>query len=174
MLTDIYQEYLYLIGRLKDVYKLTVDVDHKDIHTFYKDKRPLFKLFFGMFTKEDSPSIVISFHLNLFHAEAIQLFINVYNFYPLIKLHDSWVADSKGETYLGEDALAIQEVYRSQEILGHWLDGHTQEEVKEFVEAKVLGRQANPIKSFDSLKQKDEAIIEFDRMKKPGDDEQLH
>jgi hypothetical protein len=174
MLTDMYQEYLFVIGKLKDIYGLHVDVDHKDIHTFYKDKKPLFKLFYGMFTKESDPSIVISFHLDLIHAEAIQWFSFVYRLHPMLKIHDSYIEDSNGETYLGEDALAIRETYMTQDILGHWLENHDEKEMKEFVEAKVLGRQPDHKKTFDSRTQIDEAIIEFERVRKASDEDDIH
>lgn len=174
MITSLYQEYLYVIGKLKDAYGLDVDVDHKDIHTFFKNKRPLFKLFFGVFEKEENHSIVVSFHLDLYHAEAIQWFIHIFNQHPLVKLHDSWIEDSAGETYIGEDALAIKEVYTSQRILDEWLNTHDSEEIEQYVKAEVVGRERDPQKTFDSLKQKDEAIIEFKRMSKPTDDSEVH
>lgn len=170
---DLYQEYLFVIGKLKDTYNLHIDVDHKDIHTFYRDKRPLFKLMYGHFTKDEAPSIVVSFHMDLFHAEAIQWYINIYHFHPLVQLQDSYMEDSNGETYLGEDALALKEVYQAQEILSKWLENHTKEEIKDFTESKVVGRE-KPSRVFDSLNQKDEAIIEFSRMKKPEDEGDMH
>lgn len=173
MLTDLYQEYLFIIGKLKDTYSLHIDVDHKDIHTFYRDKKPLFKLMFGHFTKDDSPSIVISFHLDMYHSEAISWFVNIYQLHPLIQIQDSYMEDSNGETYLGQDALALKEVYQAQAILSDWLENHDKKEIKEFVESKVVGRERTN-KVFDSLGQKDEAIIEFSRMKKPDDDEGVH
>lgn len=173
MLINLYQEYLYVIGKLKDTYNLDVDVDHKDIHTFFRNKRPLFKLFFGIFEQDKEQSIVVSFHLDIYHPEAIQWFIKIYNIHPQVKLHDSWIQDSAGETYLGEDALSIKEVYNSQRILDDWLNSHNEEDIEKFIKADVVGRERNSKKSFDSLKQKDEAIIEFKRMSKPTDDSEV-
>lgn len=172
--TELYQEYLRVIGRLKDIFSLHVDVDHEDIHTFYKDKRPLFKLFFGMFTKDPDPSIVVSFHVDLFHPEAIGWFISIYRIYPQLAMHDSYIEDSNGETYLGEDAMALREVYQAQEILNTWLDGSSREEMEDFVKAKVVGRDRNLKRSFDSHMQKSEAIIEFERLKKASDEDEVH
>lgn len=172
MVTNMYEQYVFVIGKLKDIYKLDVDVDHKNIHTFYREKRPLFKLFYGMFTAEDDPSIVVSFHLDMYHPEAIQWFINIYSLHPLIKMHDSYIEDSNGECYLGEDALALRETYQAQEILEQWLENQTVEEIEEFVGSKVVGRQTRP-KIFDSLSQKDDAIIEFERVGRPDDDDEI-
>lgn len=174
MTDELYQEYLRLIGRLKDIFGLTVDVDHRDIHTFFKDKRPIFKLFHGIFQSDETPSIVVSFHIDLFHPEAIGWFINIYRLYPSIAMHDSYIEDSAGETYLGEDAMALKETYMAQEVLNQWLEDSTPEEMKQFAEAPVYGRDRDPKKSFNSQTQKHEAIIEFERIKKPGDDEEVH
>jgi hypothetical protein len=174
MITDMYQEYLYVIGKLKDVFKLDVIVDHKDIHTFFMGKKPLFKLIYGIFSEDKDPSIVVSFHLDLHHPEAINWYIQIYKIHPFTSIHDSHVEDSNGETYLGEDALAIREVYRSQEILGKWLESSSREEIKEFTEAKVNGRKRNPNQVFDSQVQKDEAIIEFERIRKPPSEDDVH
>lgn len=171
---DLYQEYLYVIGKIKDVYKLDIDVDHKDIHTFYKGKTPLFKLFYGIFSTDTDPCIVISFHIDMYHAEAIQWYAKVYSIHPFLKIHDSWVEDSNGETYLGEDALAIREVQAEQDILSKWLEDHTIEEMEEFAKAPVVGRVRVPYKPFDSHIERDKAIIEFKRVKKPDDDESVH
>lgn len=172
--SELYQEYLRVIGKLKDVHGLTVDVEHEDIHTFIKGKQVLFKLFFGQFTQDSDPSIVISFHIDLYHHEAIIWFVNTYRIYPSIQVHDSFIEDSAGETYLGADAMALKETYQAQEILNKWLDGSSEEEMEEFVNSEVRGREPNPRKSFDSRREKDEAIIEFNRLRKPPDDDQVH
>lgn len=174
MITDLYQEYLYVIGKLKDVHGLHIEVDHRDVHTFFKDKKPLFKLLYGTFQEDPDPAIVVTFHMDLTHPEAIMWFSNIYRIHPLLRLHDSYLEDSNGETYLGEDAMALRETYMSQDILATWLDNHDEEEIKEFVEAKVVGREPKATKTFDSLKQRDEAMIEFSRIKRPDDDDQVH
>lgn len=174
MAHELYQEYLLVIGKLKDAFKFDVDVEHQDIHTFYRDKRPLFKLFFGSFQKDSEPSIVVSFHLDLPIPEAIAWYINIYRLYPVISMHDSYIEDANGETYLGEDALALREVYQAQEILNTWLEGSSREEMEEFAKAPVVGRQKDPNKSFNSHLERVEATIEFDRIRKPGDDDQVH
>lgn len=171
---ELYQEYLRVIGRLKDIFGLNIDVEHQDIHTFFKDKRPLFKLFFGVFSKDEDPSIVVSFHVDLMHPEAIGWFINIYRLHPGITMHDSWIEDSAGETYLGEDAMALKETYQAQEILTHWLEHASHEEMGEFAKAPVYGRERDPNKVYDSQNERVEAIIEFERLRKPTDDDNIH
>lgn len=172
MVTSLYEQYLFVIGKLKDTYKLDIEVDHRDIHTFYKDKRPLFKLFYGMFTKEDDPCIVVSFHIDMYHPEAIQWFINIYALHPLIRMHDSYIDDDNGETYLGEEAVALQEMRRTQHVLEHYLENHDTEEIKQVVDSKIVGRHVRP-NIFDSQIQRQEAIIEFQRLGKPSDDDEI-
>lgn len=171
---DTYQDYLYLIGELKDRHGLNIDVDHQDIHSFYKDKKPLFKLFYGMFTGSESPSIVVSFHINLRHPEVIKWFIDIYRIDSTIAIHDSYIDDDNGETYLGEDAETIKEVYMTQEVLKDWLDRADDEEIQQFTEAKVVGRVKEPNKIFDPHTQRLDALMEFDKIRKPSDDEEVH
>lgn len=174
MKRELYQDYLRVIKSLKEAYKFDVEVDHADIHSFYRDKKPVFKLFFGAFQKDTEPTIVVSFHVDLFHPEAIAWYINIYRLFPMIEMHDSYIEDANGETYLGEDALALREVYQAQEVLTNWLESSSREEIEEFAKAPVTGRERDPNKSFDSQNQRVEATIEFDRIRKPGDDDQIH
>lgn len=173
MTTDLYQEYLYVIGKLKDVHGLDLDVDHRDIHTFFKDKRPLFKLLFGSFEKDGERSIVVSFHVDLPHPDVISWFIEIYKFHPLVKVYDSYMEDTAGETYLGEDALALKDLYNSQEVLSDWLDNKSEDEIEDFAKSEVQGKQPNT-KLFSSKYQHDEAIMEFTRTKKPNSGETIH
>lgn len=174
MASELYQEYLRVIGTLKDVHKFDVQVDHQDIHTFYRDKRPIFKLLFGIFQEDIEPSIVVSFHIDLYHPEAVGWFINIYRVHPGVAMHDSYIEDSNGETYLGKDALAIKEIYTAQEILSNWLENSSKEEMEEFTKAKVTGRKRDSKQSFHSQEQKDQATMEFDRIKKPGSADEVH
>jgi hypothetical protein len=170
----MYDQYIYLIGKLKDVYKLDVEVEHRNIHVFYKDKLPLFKLFFGIFPSQESQSIVISFHIDLTHPEVIIWFQNLKDIHPIIELHDSYIEDSVGETYLGEDAVAIKNLYVSQDVLDTWLNSATVEDMQAFIHSKVLGRDRDPNKPFDVQSQFEAAEIEFQRIRVPGSEDELH
>lgn len=174
MFTNLYQEYLYLIGKLKDIYKLTVDVDHRDIHTFLTGKRPVFKLFFGTFEKDAAPSIVVSFHIELGHHEVIQWFLKIRSLHPMLQLHDSYIEDGDGLYHLGEEALTIQKIYRAQEILREWLNNKTIEEIEDFSQSKVEVKERDPNRSFNSQLEHHKAMMEFDSMRKPNEDEEVH
>jgi hypothetical protein len=169
-----YQDYIYLIGQLKDIHKLHADVDHAHVHSFYKDKRLIFKLFYGTFESQKDPCIVISFHLDLKHHEAIHWFVEVYKIEASLVIHDSFIEDDAGETYVGGDAETIRDLKFSQEVLRDWLETSNRQQVESFTKSKVLGRTKTPNKSFDSQFGQKEAIIEFNKIKKPGDGEQFH
>lgn len=171
---DMYQEYLYVVGKLKDVHGLEITVEHENVHTFYKNKKPVFKLLFGMHDKEEDTSIAVTFHIDLMHAEAIQWFIAIYNTHPPIRLQDSYIEDSDGNFFLGEDAIKIQYVYTSQDVLKEWLENATKEEIKEFTETKVTGYVEKTQKTFDSQNQREMAKISFNQLRKPTDDEEVH
>lgn len=176
MIESQYQQYLWLIGKLKDVYTtLHVDADHKNIHTFYLNKLPLFKLFYGKYTNSGLDSIVISFHINVLAPEAIVWFKNVQDLHPPIRVADIWIDDDAGETYLGEDAEKIRDLMVQKEVLKMWQGQSHKKETQEFVSSKVLGRLPGK-RIFDSSSQKevDQAIIEFENVKKPIDDGEVH
>lgn len=174
MLQDMYQEYLYVIGKAKDGYKLDVDVEHRNIHTFYQNKVPLFKLIFGKFSDQEFDSILVSFHIDIKSSKAVTWYANLYKITPFIAVTDHYIEDDQGETYLGEDADIIKNLKLQRNILEHWLSEKSPEEIQGFVESKILGRIRDPKKSFDSLKQSEQAILEFEKMKKSVNDEDVH
>lgn len=172
MFSSLYQEYLYVVGKIKDIHGLDCEVNHRDVHTFYDGKRPLFKLVFGTFNKEDSDSIVILFHIEMRHPEVIIWFSKIYNIHPMLRLNDSWIEDDKGDYFIGENAEKIFEIYRAQEVLATWLETHTKEEIEDFVQSKVEGADPTP-KTFES-KQLEAATKEFERLRKASDDDEVH
>lgn len=169
----MYEQYLWLIGKLKDQHKLTVEADHRDIHTFYNGKQPVFKLLFGQFSGKDSQEIVISFHIDLKAPEAIQWFTNVQTLHPSVRLTEVHIEDDAGETFLGEDAQKIADLKIQQEVLRMWITGEENKtEIKQFVASKVVGRMKD--RKFFDTSEMEKAIIEFDLMKKPIDDGEIN
>lgn len=169
-----YEDYIYLIAQLKDIHKLEVDVEHVHVHSFYKNKRLIFKLFYGTFESQKDPCIVVSFHLDLKHHEAIHWFVECYKIESALIIHDSFIEDDSGETYVGGDAETIRDLKFSQEVLRDWLETSDRQQVESFTKSKVNGRNKKPNKTFDSQFEDKEAIIEFNKIKKPGDGEQVH
>ena len=174
MIQTMYQEYLYIIGKLKDIYKLEVDVPHQNIHTFYKNKAPIFKLLYGSYTKTGDTNIVVSFHIDIKVTEAIQWFVNIANIHPLLKVAEVYIEDDKGETYLGEDAEFIKNLKFQREVLDAWMSSRGEDEMKEFVKSKIVGEPRDYKKSYDSRHDSDKAIMDFDVLKKPEDSEDIH
>lgn len=169
-----FQQYLYVIGKLKDVYKLDVEVPHRDIHTFFQGKTPIFKLLFGEYIETGDSNIVISFHIDVTSVDIIQWFLNVQALHPLLKIADHYLEDDKGETYLGEDADAIKNLKKHQEVLAEWLDNKDEKEIKSFVSSKIVGRIKDQNKTFNSRIESDQATMEFNIMKKPGNGDSIH
>lgn len=174
MITDMYQQYLWLIGQLKDLYKLHVEVDHQDIHTFYQNKHPMFKLLYGRFTNSAEDYIVLSFHINVSATEAIEWYVRIKNQHPEIKISEVYIEDDRGETYLGEDATRIYTAKVEQQVLRAWLADNksSKENIIKFVESKVVGRVRDHKKPY-AEKDFEKALIEFDLMKKPVDDGEI-
>jgi hypothetical protein len=174
MLIDMYQHYLYIIGKLKDAYQLSVDVNHRDIHTFYKEKMPIFKLLFGQYSGSDEPSIVVSFHIDLSSVFVVQWFHNIQQLHPPLKISEHFIEDDHGETWLGEDANSIRDLKYQQYVLEKWLSRSDTDEIKEFVDSKIVGRTRDFKKTYVSQTEFDEARIEFSKMKKPSAGEEVH
>jgi hypothetical protein len=165
MVKNMYEQYLWLIGQIKDLYKLHVDVDHKEIHTFVSERQPVFKLFHG------DDRIVVSFHINVSATNAIEWYVKLKNLHPPIVVTDVYIEDARGETYLGEDATKIYTAMVEQQVLKAWSNSK-KDDIKKFVDSKVVGRVRDPKKTY-SQKELDKAIAEFDLMKKPVDDDEV-
>lgn len=173
MITDLYQEYLFVIGKLKDIYKLEAETNHRNIHTFFVNKNQTFKLMYGTYTTGTN-QIVVSFHIDVSSRDAIYWFLNIQHFYPLLKVVEHHIEDDKGETYLGSDASAIQNLLIQRNTLDHWLTQKSEREIKDFVDGEIIGKVRNPKQSYNSQEESGKAIIAFEHMKKPSDDEDSH
>lgn len=172
-IVDLYQEYLFIIGKLKDIYKLDVDTGHRNIHTFFQNKTQMFKLMFGKYISGGN-QIVISFHIDVPSRDAVYWFLNVQHFHPLLKVVDHHIEDDKGETYLGSDASTIKNLLIQRNTIDHWLSNKTEKEMKDFVEGQIVGKVRNAKKSYNSEEESSKAMVEFERMKKPSEDEDTH
>jgi hypothetical protein len=174
IIVNFYQEYLYVIGKLKDVHGLHVDVDHKDVHTFYKGKQQLFKLLHGTFSEDGTPTIVVTFQIELDAKEIIQWYLNVSNVHPMVKMMESYFEDVAGEIFYGEDAKKLLTVKHDQQCIKEYLAHYDTKGLREFASAKVVGRERDPKKLYISHLEMDQAIKEFETMKKPVEDDEVH
>lgn len=174
MVLTMYQQYMYIIGKLKDVHKLDVEVSHKDIHTFYKDQTPLFKLLFGQYVTDGHHSIVVSFHIDVDSPQAIYWFLTIQGYQPDLTVTEQYAEDDKGEMYLGDDAKIIKNLRFQRDTLEYWLTNKSEDQMKDFVEGKIVGKIRDPKKSYDSRHEMAKAIIDFERLREPDDDEDTH
>jgi hypothetical protein len=173
MIMSLYQEYLRVIGQLKDVYKLDVETNHRDIHTFFVNKVQTFKLLFGTYASGHN-QIVVSFHIDVPSRDVVYWFLNIQYFHPLLKVVDHHIEDDKGETYLGSDASMIKNLMIQRNTLEHWLVNKSERDWKDLVNGEIVGKVRDPKQSFNSQVESDKAIIEFKRIKKPDEDEDSH
>ena len=169
-----YAEYLAVVGKVKDVMGLTVEVPHKDIHTFFKDKTPLFKLLYGTFEESKSADIVISFHVDVPANEAMQQYYVIHKIHPWLKLVEEHIEDDAGETYMGEDARILRDTFLEQVILKKWLEKNDPELIREFVGSQIVGRERDLSRSYSANHERDLAIREFEMMQKPLKKEEVH
>lgn len=174
IIVNFYQEYLYVIGKLKDIHGLHVDVDHKDVHTFYKGKQMIFKLLHGTFSDDGTPSIVVTFQMELDAKEVIQWYLNICNVFPPIKLMESFFEDVAGEIFYGEDAKKLLTVKRDQQCIQEYLKHYDTKGLREFATAKVVGRERDPKRVYVKDTEMDLALKEFELMKKPVEDDEVH
>lgn len=169
-----YSDYLELVEQLKLDHKLEVDQEHSEVHSFLKNDIVIFKLMYGTYDKDRKPSVVVTFQIDLKHHEAIYWFVEIYKLDASIIIHDSFMEDDAGETYLGEEAEIVRDLKKSQEILKDWLDTSSPQQIETFTKSKIIGQTRDHTKSFDSQFEKDEAIIDFTKTRKPGDGENMH
>lgn len=173
MISDLYQEYLYVIGKLKETHTLYVEADHKNIHTFFKGKIPLFKLLFGTFSEDAPKSIVVSFHIELPVIAAIQWYVRINSIHPLLKVCNVYFEDGAGEIYYGEDAEKLVEIKRDQNALKNYLEEYDMDELEKFTQSKIFGRNRESHKTFDAEAEHNKALQEFKQMKKPSSDDEV-
>lgn len=162
-----YETYLDLIKMLTERYSIRQEIEHKFIHEMFEAEIPLFKLIFAYNDKTKVNSILLSFHIDSAALDAVLWYSRIYNMYPGVKLTDSYMKDSRGETFLGQDAEVLRRYKLEQEILGDW--SGTKEEAAEFAKAPV--RRKRPKSS--QLVTKDKALEEFNQMVS-GDDDEYH
>jgi hypothetical protein len=150
---------------------LTLDREHQHIATFYEAKNPIFKLVFGHFEGDHDESIVISFYLDLNPALAVNWFHRVVSFYKDISLTTCFYIDDAGESYVEEEAEIIKSYKTEQMVLSKYLDKLDREDIKSFVDSKILGRVRETKKQYLDYHG---ALSEFNKMKKPVDDDECH
>lgn len=173
MVVSMYQHYLWMIGKLKDSHKMTIVVPHKDSHEMCIDNQPKFKLLFGEFAGHVGECIVFCPHVYLEIKEAIIWFSRVAALHPELLLWDVYLEDDRGEYFLGNDAYDVQNLFEQKATLEHWLENSDEVGIAEFVNSKTYGRVRDPKKLYDSTVQKNLAMDEFLRIRKPDSDDEV-
>lgn len=173
MITSLFQQYVWVIGQLKDRFKMTMETRHRESHEFFFENQPKFKLLYGRMENEQGNCIVFCPHIEMQTKEAIVWFCRVSELHPETVLWDVYLEDDRGESYLGRDAYALQHIYRQKQILEHWLENADEEDMNTFIEAKVYGREKDYKRQFDAFAQREQATTEFIRIRKPDSDDEI-
>jgi hypothetical protein len=170
----LYTEFVAVAKELEEKLNLTVESNHDDIRTFLKGDVEIFKLLIGTFETTGDTEIVVSFHVALKPVETIGFYRKIDKIYPWFKLVECYIDDDMGETYLGEDAETLYNLFIQQEVLSNWFEKKTEDDAKEFVGQEIVGRERDLKRSYSSIFERDEALLEFERMAKPLKTDEVH
>lgn len=162
----VYDEYQRLIKHLKTLYGCTFEKVDDFIHVCVEGKYEAFRLMFGTFADVRGDAIVLSFHLQVDPALAIQWFVRMQHIYPLIRVAECYFKDDDGKIHMGKDARLIKHYKDEQTILSNYAG--SKEDAEEYSVHKVVGKAKNESKPYAS---KQQATKEFMEDLVPGDEE---
>lgn len=150
------EQYENIVTKLVKEFDLIADkTEHEAITEFYEGVLPTFKLILAAGETENESALIISFHVDVDAPSAIQWFLRVKALEPILYLSGSYMCDSYGVCYVGEEAEILKRYMLEQEIL-----------------ASVTGGTAAPGLSVKkpSVQNYSEALIAFHKLdKKKGD-----
>lgn len=162
----ILKEYKSMLQSLEEWFSLKLEKEHVFIHRAMDEDGQLFRLIYGTFEGQSTPSIVISFHLDVRLEEGISWFLKVRSLHPQLKLTTSYYIDDAGECHTGESAELVKMYKEEQKIIANWQK--SKEDTDAYIKAKIVGRpKAKRGKPFHNL---DEALMEFRRLVIPDGD----
>lgn len=155
--------YTEILNQMRILYGLTSDQEHEAIHEFFEGPLPVFKLI--LVTSDEGPGFtMVSFHIEVQAAEAIQWFLRIRGLEPNLRVGPCYLRDTAGTTYVGEDAQVLKLYMVEQDILSNYIQGT--KDAEEIVN-KELATKPSPLKTYSDYKI---AINQFHKLtKKDGD-----
>ena len=151
-----------IIERLQAEYSLSVDrSEHESIVEFYEGPLPLFKLIVTTPPERTGPTLLISYHIELDAPSAIQWFLRVRHLDPNLMISESYLKDSKGVSYVGEDADILKMYMVEQDVVAAYMQ--SEKDAEDILEQELPSHQPSPIKVYSEYKK---ALAEFNRMEK--------
>lgn len=162
MMLMIYAE---ILNQVKNLYGVRPEQEHEFIHEFFEGPLPLFKLILVDGDINGPGYVMVSFHIEIEAAEAIQWFARIRALEPNLRVTACYLRDSNGMSYVGEDAHILRLYMIEQDIISSYIQGNKDPE--EIVNARATVVKPSPLKTYSDYKL---AINEFNKLqKKEGD-----
>lgn len=160
--TVIYSE---ILKQVRNLYGLTSEIEHEYIHEFFEGPLPVFKLIL-VAANDDGPGFtMVSFHIEIEAAVAINWFMRIRALDPNLRVTACYLRDTTGESYVGDDAHVLKLYMIEQDIVSTFIQGTKDPE--EIVNQKINLVKPSPIKTYSDYKV---AINQFKKLvKQEGD-----
>lgn len=161
MRTEYYEA---IVARLQKEFSLTADrSEHPAITEFFEGPLPLFKLIIAQ-DEDLTTSLYVSYQIQLDIPSSIQWFMRLRNLDPNIVVAPSYIKDSEGNSYVGEDAEIILMYMVEQDVITAFVQ--SDKDAEDIVNKKALP-QASPVKVYSNYKK---ALTEFKNLRKGKQD----
>lgn len=156
--------YSEILKQVRNLYGLTSDQEHIYVHEFFEGPLPLFKLILVNGSDEGPGYTMISYHIEVEAAEAVQWFLRVRNLEPNLRLGPCYLRDQNGMSYVGDDAHVLRLYMIEQDILSNYIQGT--KDAEEIINSKATPKPS-PLKTYADYKI---ALKQFNKLtKKEGD-----
>lgn len=153
--------YKEIVARINQLYGTTCDEEHEYINEFYEGPIPTFKLILSQDDPDRVGVMIISFHIEVEAAVAIQWFLRVRQLEPNLHITACYLRDADGVSYVGEDAHILRAYMIEQDILGAYIASDKGPE--DVVNKKVQSIKPSPIKAYSDYRT---ALVAFQKLDK--------
>lgn len=157
--------YSEILTQVRNLYGLTSEPEHSCIHEFFEGPLPVFKLIL-VAPNDDGPGFtMVSFHIEIEAAVAINWFVRIRTLDPNLRVTACYLRDSNGDSYVGDDAHVLKLYMVEQDIISSFIQGNKDPE--DIVNQRVIQAKPSPIKTYSDYRT---AINQFKKLvKQEGD-----
>jgi len=141
--TVIYSE---VVKQVKNLYGLASESEHEFIHEFFEGLLPMFKLILVAPNDEGPGFVMVSFHIEVEAAVAIQWFSRIRTLDPNLRVTACYLRDSNGTSYVGDDAHVLRLYMVEQDLMSTFIQGNKDPE--EIINKKVAEPKPSPLKTY--------------------------
>lgn len=157
--------YSEILRQVRNLYGVSSEPEHDCIHEFFEGPLPLFKLIL-VAANDDGPGFtMVSFHIEIEAAVAINWFLRIRALDPNLRVTACYLKDTNGESYVGDDAHVLKLYMIEQDIVSTFIQGTKDPE--EIVNQKVVPVKPSPIKTYSDYRV---AITQFKKLTKQEGD----